>query len=224
MWCVFALDYFLKLDLYRFGVYPLTLKGLTGIIASPFIHSTTDPGHILNNSMPTFILSWMLFYHYRFIATKSLVLIVLLTGLGTWLMGRESYHIGMSGVIYGLASFITFSGFFRKNMRVASISLIVVFLYGSMIWGVFPIKENVSWESHTFGLFSGLIVAIIFKNSPPQPKKMHYEIEEELGVEPEHEYWKERHAVPDHKHSNIIVNYEIVPKKPKVEKYPDEEE
>ncbi len=201
MWLVFLLDYLLELDLYRFGVRPGETNGLTGILFSPFLHSTRDFGHILNNSLPTFVLTWLLFYHYRKIATKSFIAIYVLAGLGTWFLGRESYHIGMSAVIYGLTSFLIFSGFFRKNMRVAGISLFVIFIYGSMVWGIFPIKTGVSWEGHLAGLFAGIIVAVIFKQKGPQPAKMRYEIEEEMGIEPELEYWREDFVPPNLTHS-----------------------
>jgi len=190
MWLVFLVDSQFQLNLYKFGNHPLHVDGLTGILFSPLIHSATDPGHILNNTMPTLVLTWMLFYHYRIIATKSLVIIWLVSGLGLWLLGRETFHIGMSGVIYGLSAFLTFSGFFRKNLRVAGVSLLVIFLYGSMVWGIFPIKEQISWEGHAAGLFTGIIVALIFRKSPPQAVKMQYEIEEEMGIEPG-EFWKD---------------------------------
>lgn len=220
MWLVFSADYILGLDLYRYGVRPGRAEGLIGVITSPFLHSTRDFGHILNNSFPTFILVWLLFYHYRKIATKSFILIYILAGIGTWFLGKESYHIGMSGVIYGLTSFLIFSGFFRKNMRVAGISLFVIFIYGSMIWGIFPIKIGVSWEGHLSGLFAGIITAVIFKEKGPQPAKMRYEIEEELGLEPELEYWREDFIPPQQTNMEdsqgnqprIIVKYNYVPK------------
>jgi membrane associated rhomboid family serine protease len=214
MWLVFLVDYlFPELKLYRYGVYPLKKEGLIGILASPFLHSMRDFSHILSNSLPIFILSWLLFYHYRKIATKSFISIYLLTGVGIWLLGRENYHIGMSGVIYGLTSFLVFSGFFRKNMRVAGISLFVVFIYGSMVWGVLPWKEGVSWEAHLLGLFSGVIIAVIFKEKGPQPAKLRYEIEEELGIEPEFEYWRKDFIPPtietntDEQQPKISVRY-----------------
>lgn len=215
MWAVFLLDFHLDLNLWRFGVYPKHSEGLYGILFSPFIHSTEDYAHVLNNSFPALILTWLIFYHYRTIATKSFVLIYLLSGVGLWLLGRESWHIGMSGVIYGMTSFLVFSGFFRKNLRVAAVSLIVIFLYGSLIWGIFPVKEHVSWEAHLTGLFSGIIVSILFKNKGPQPKKLFYEIEEELGIEPEHEYWNNepKQPKPVVNQPRIIINYEIVPKR-----------
>lgn len=224
MWLVFSVDYlFPGLKLYTFGVYPLKKEGLIGIFASPFLHGTKDFSHILSNSLPIFILTWLLFYHYRKIATKSFILIYLLTGIGVWLLGRENYHIGMSGVIYGLTSFLVFSGFFRKNMRVAGISLFVVFVYGSMVWGVLPWREGVSWEAHLLGLFSGVIVAIIFKEKGPQPVKLRYEIEEELGIEPEFEYWREDYIpptiqTPQHvQQPQIVIKYQFIPTPKKVD-------
>tara|TARA_B110000037_G_scaffold59264_1_gene72475 strand:- start:42382 stop:43185 length:804 start_codon:yes stop_codon:yes gene_type:complete len=191
MWLVFVFDYYLEMGLNRYGVRPGETEGLIGIITSPFLHSSQDFGHILNNSMPAFLLTWLLFYHYRTIATKSFLMIYVLAGLGTWFLGKEGNHIGMSGVIYGLTSFLVLSGFFRKNMKVAGISLFVIFIYGSMIWGIFPMKIGVSWEGHLSGLFAGITAAILFKKAGPQPAKLRYEIEEDMGIEPEEEYWKE---------------------------------
>lgn len=220
MWAVFALDYTIDdLDLYRFGVHPLHSDGLIGILTSPFIHSTRDFGHILNNTTPMLILSWMLFYHYREIATKSFILIYLFTGIGVWFLARDSYHIGMSGVIYGLAGFLITSGFFRKSMRISAISLVVVFLYGSMLWGIFPLEVQISWEGHLMGVISGITTALLFRQKGPQPTKMRYEIEEELGIEPG-DYWKiktqeelQAEQTLKREQSRIVINYHIVPKK-----------
>ncbi|MBN4071208.1 rhomboid family intramembrane serine protease [Crocinitomix catalasitica] len=230
MWAVFILDYNLGLNLYKYGVHPLHADGLVGILASPFIHSTHDFGHILNNTTPMFVLSWMLFYHYREIATKTLVLIYLAGGIGVWFLAEGGYHIGMSGVIYGLAGFLVLSGFLRKNVKIAAISLVVVFLYGSMIWGIFPIKVQMSWEGHLMGLMAGVLAAILFREKGPQPIKMRYEIEEEMGVEVG-DYWKlhsqkrkgadaeksalnenDKEEETDSKESRIIINYHIIPK------------
>ena len=219
MWFVYMTDITFDLNLYRYGIYPLRTSGLAGILLTPFIHSTADFSHILNNTLPAFILNWLLFYHYRTIATRVFIIIYLLTGISMWLLARENYHIGMSGVIYGLTSFLVFSGFFRKNMRVAAVSLFVIFLYGSMVWGIFPTAINISWEGHALGFFSGIIVAVIYKYSGPQPQKLRYEIEEELGIEPEDEYWKEEPVIPpqqtnpeENKSAEISIHYDYKPK------------
>lgn len=192
MWLVNFVDVNFNLSLYQYGIFPKHSKGLIGIFLAPFIHSTDGYSHIINNTLPTLILTWLLFYHYRLIAPQVFLIIYFLTGIGMWLLARETYHIGMSGVIYGLTSFLVISGFFRKNMRVAAVSLFVIFIYGSFIWGLFPIEPNISWEGHTLGFFSGIIVAVIYKNSGPQPQKMIYEIQEELGIDDDDDYWKEQ--------------------------------
>lgn len=218
MWLVFALDYLLRLNLYEYGLRPQEWSGLWGIITSPFLHSTRDVGHILNNSVPAFLLTWLLFYHYRKIATKSFLWILFLTGIGTWLIGQPSYHIGMSGVIYGLTGFLVISGFLRKTMRVAAISLFVVFIYGSLIWGVFPVQVGVSWEGHLSGLIAGILVAIVYREQGPQSEKLRYELEEEMGIEPELEYWREDFVPPapppvQVHQPKITIHYTFVPTK-----------
>jgi Rhomboid family len=159
----------------------------------------------------------MLFYYYRTIATPTFLFIYFFTGVATWVLARDSYHIGMSGVIYGLTSFLVVSGFYRKNMKISAISLVVIFLYGSTVWGIFPNEPNISWEGHAFGMFGGLTIAYYFRNKGPQPVKMRYEIEEELGIEPEHEYWKTAEKQMPQQPPKIIINYTIVPKEIKVE-------
>ena len=92
-----------------------------------------------------------------------------LTGLLVWLAGREAWHIGASGLVYGLASFLFFSGILRWHFRLIALSLLIVFLYGSMVWGLFPgVYKNVSWESHMLGFFSGVVLALWFRNEGPQ--------------------------------------------------------
>jgi len=213
MLLVFLYDKTFHLKLYTFGVYPRKLTGLVGVLTSPFIHNTSDWGHFLNNSYPIFVLTWLLFYSYRTIAFQSFIWIYFMTGVFVWIFGRESYHIGMSGVIYGLTSFLILSGFFRKNLKVAGVSLLVVFLYGSIIWGVFPQDPGVSWEGHFFGFLSGLIMAVVFKKNGPQSPKYNYEIEEELGLEPENEYWKEEKEEDKPKENPLTIHYTYKPKK-----------
>ncbi|GAB5538672.1 MAG: hypothetical protein Salg2KO_07750 [Salibacteraceae bacterium] len=106
-----------------------------------------------------------------------------MSGLWIWIAAREGNHIGFSGVIYALATFIFFAGLLRKYFRLMALSGVVVFLYGSMIWGVFPIDPQISWEGHLFGAVAGLILAFYFKEQGPQRPKYSWEIEEELGLD-----------------------------------------
>jgi len=167
MWLVKIIEVLFEIDFSGFGIYPLTAKGLPGIIFSPFIHA--DFKHLFNNSLPLFFLSVALFYFYSEVALKVFTLTFFLTGFLVWIAGREAWHIGASGLVYGLASFLFFSGIIRRYFRLIALSLLVVFLYGSMVWGMFPdIYKNVSWESHMLGFFSGVLLSVWFRNDGPQ--------------------------------------------------------
>lgn len=129
------------------------------------------------------ILGWALFYFYRPVAIKTLFWIYIMSGFWLWISGRPSFHIGASGIIYGLTAFLFFSGFFRREKKVSALSLLVIFLYGSMWWGIFPVKEGVSWEGHLWGALAGLILAIIFRKQGPQKPKYQWEIDEMIEEE-----------------------------------------
>ena len=180
MWLSKAIELLFEIDLSDLGIYPLSLKGLPGIIISPFIHE--DLKHLFNNSLPLFILSVALFYFYSEIAFRIFLLTYLLTGVLVWVGGREAWHIGASGLVYGMASFLFFSGILRKYYRLVALSLLVVFLYGEMVWGLFPgIYKNISWESHMLGFVSGIFLAVIYRNEGPQ-KPVYEWMEEEEEV------------------------------------------
>jgi len=167
MWLVKIIEVLFDLDLSNLGIFPLSVKGLPGIIFSPLIHS--DFGHLFNNSLPLFFLGTALFYFYSEIAVKVSLWTYFLTGFFVWLAGRAAWHIGASGLIYGLASFLFFSGLIRKYFRLVALSLLIVFLYGSMVWGIFPdVYRNVSWESHMLGFMSGIILAVNYRKEGPQ--------------------------------------------------------
>lgn len=167
LWLVKIIEVLFNIDLSHLGIFPMSLKGIPGIIFSPLIHS--DFKHLFNNSLPLFFLTTALFYFYSEIAVKISLWTYFLTGLFVWLAGRDAWHIGASGLIYGIASFLFFSGIIRKYFRLVALSLLIVFLYGSMVWGIFPeIYRNVSWESHMLGFVSGIILSVIFRKEGPQ--------------------------------------------------------
>lgn len=175
LWYVFWFDVEFRLNLDKYGIYPKTFKGLRGIILSPFIHGSIQ--HLYHNSIPLFVLSMALFYFYRHIAWKVIIFGILMSGFLTWCIGRPSYHIGASGLIYVLFSFMFFKGVFTKYYRLIALSLLVIFLYGSMIWYVFPVDETISWEGHLSGLLTGLFFAVLFKRDIAKPKKYLWEQE-----------------------------------------------
>ena len=180
MWLIKIVEILFETDLSHFGIYPLSVQGLPGIIFSPFIHA--DFQHLFNNSLPLFFLSIALFYFYSELALKVFAWNYLITGLLVWAGGREAWHIGASGLVYGLAAFLFFSGIIRRYFRLIALSLLIVFLYGSMVWGLFPgVYKNVSWESHMLGFFSGVFLAIWFRNEGPQKPVYEWMDEEEEG-------------------------------------------
>lgn len=186
MWLFYWADFLFIYDFHQLGVVPKRVSGLLGILFMPWIHAHSDVKHILNNSVPAFLLLTLLFYSYKEIALKVFLLSWFLTGLLLWVFGANNgaHHIGMSGVIYSLAAFLFTSGVLRKYLPLQALSLFIVFLYGSMIWGIFPTKERISWEGHLSGMIVGLALAFLYRARGPQRPKYQYEIEKELGIEP----------------------------------------
>jgi membrane associated rhomboid family serine protease len=186
IWSVFLFERFSGIELYRWGVLPQTWEGFKGIVLMPLIHGQKDFSHIINNSLPLLVLLATLIYFYRKIALYVVLFIWLGSGFLLWFIAENtgSYHIGMSGVIYGLFGFLFVSGFFRKYMPLKALSMFVVFLYGSLIWGVFPGEAGISWEGHLFGFAIGIVLAYAFRKEGPVPPKYRYEIEQEMGIEP----------------------------------------
>ena len=176
IWLVFWFEIRFGYDFTSFGVLPQKLTGLKGVLFSPFIHSGIT--HLYHNTIPLFVLSTALFYFYRPIAWKVLGYGILLSGILTWSIGRPAYHIGASGLIYVLVSFTFFKGIFAKHFRLIALSLLVVFLYGSMIWYTIPMEEGISWEGHLSGLITGIIFALIFRREIAKPKKYIWEHED----------------------------------------------
>jgi membrane associated rhomboid family serine protease len=206
IWTVFYIDRTYVMGFYEYGILPLEVEGLKGIIFWPFIHSTEDYSHIFNNSIPLFVLGWSLFYFYKDLGFKVLLWIWLMSGVWVWISARTgSYHIGASGVVYGLAAFLFFSGAIRKEMKLMAISLMVTFLYGSMVWGIFPYKESMSFEGHLWGGIAGMLLAFYYKKDGPQRPKYQWEIEEELEEE-----WEK--MMEQRKKGPYVIHYEYKPK------------
>ena len=173
IWIVFWIEIKFNFNFNDWGINPGNLSGLKGIFSSPFIHSSLK--HLFHNTIPLFILSMALFYFYRNISWKILIYGVLLTGLLTWFIGRPANHIGASGIIYMLTGFLFFKGVFSRHYRLIALSLIVVFLYGGMIWYVFPNDPKISWEGHLSGLVVGFLLSLFYKNSLPEISKYEWE-------------------------------------------------
>lgn len=169
-----------KTDFASLGLYPRESGAIYGIALSPLLHSNLN--HLISNSFPLLILTFALLFFYPTASKKVFSIIYFFTGAIVWIIGRPAYHIGASGLVYGLICFFFFSGIFRFDTRSISLSLIVVFLYGGLVWGILPLGGWISWESHLAGACVGTICAFIFRKFDP-PKKYDWENEDDYSEE-----------------------------------------
>ncbi len=162
-WLIEVLDQVFVLHLDTQGLIPRSISGLKGILTAPFLHGGFR--HLLSNTLPFLILGATIRLFYKPISLRVYVFIYLLTGIGVWLFGRNAVHIGASGVIYGFAGFLMFMGIFRLKLKEILISIIVIGFYWSMIFGIFPTKQAISWESHLVGFITGIFGAFLFRKN-----------------------------------------------------------
>lgn len=175
-WFIHILKLSLNWDLDQYGVLAREISGISGIFISPLIHGSFE--HLLSNSVPFLILCFLIFLVYPRIAYQSLLLIYVLTGLAVWSFARGNViHIGASGVIYGMVSFVFWMGIFRRNVKSIILALIVSFLYSGYFLGVLPNQRGISWESHLFGGFVGILVAFILKDTIEKDKVVEWDDE-----------------------------------------------
>ncbi|MEO0404193.1 MAG: rhomboid family intramembrane serine protease [Bacteroidota bacterium] len=196
IWSVFLINDSFDLHLRAYGNRPREARGLIGILTSPLLHG--DLKHIWSNTASFAVLATMLFYFYRKISLKVFFSLFFMAGITLWIAGGQGNHIGASGVIYGLAGFVFLSGLLNGNLKLLRVSLVVAFLYGSIVWGVLPIDPKVSWEGHLTGLASGLILAFVFRGEAPKRKLYQYEIDELLEAEEDEQRKAEIEASVEH--------------------------
>jgi membrane associated rhomboid family serine protease len=177
LWLVKAVELLTGISLIRFGIYPGTIKGLQGVLLAPFIHGSV--GHLFANTAPIIVLGTALIYGYPRSARIVIPTLFVAVGLGVWLFARDSYHIGASGLTVGMMFFIFTIGVLRWDPRAIALALMVFFLYGGMIWGIFPGKPGISYESHLFGAVTGIVLAFVLRNLDPPPPRKRYSWEEE---------------------------------------------
>ncbi len=168
LWFVHLVDYIndsihlIPFDITSYGIIPRDTSGLIGIFTAPFLHANLN--HLISNTVPLVFLATMISIYYYNVAYRTTLIIIIISGLGVWFIGKEGIHIGASGVVFGLASFIIASGVFRLNILPIILSAIVITIYGSVIIsGIFPSNPFVSWEGHLFGAIAGLIAAYTFR-------------------------------------------------------------
>ncbi|MFN8283865.1 MAG: rhomboid family intramembrane serine protease [Chitinophagales bacterium] len=181
MWFVYGVQALSGFDFGVFGIHPRDTASLLGILTCPLVHGSWE--HLLSNTLPLLVFGVILFLSYEKFAIWIWLLNYFFTGLLVWLFARDSFHIGASGIIYGLASFLFFSGFFRFDIKAIAIASGVAIFYGGMIWGILPTQPGVSWESHLFGGITGGVLAYLFKNVDKDQQHAQIEAEHQRNVE-----------------------------------------
>ena len=187
LWVIYWGEFYSPIDLIHFGIMPRTLSGLSGVFFSPLLHSTNDIFHLINNTFPIFILTIALLYYYRKIAFQVFFLSWFLSGILTWMIAKNegSFHIGISSIIYSLVCFLFVGGVLGKQKQLQAVSLLIVFIYGSLVWGVFPMEEKVSWQGHLGGSITGIALAAYYYEVPTnkkENKKIELPIEDKTQV------------------------------------------
>ena len=169
LWLILIVDSAFGLGLAHYGLRPRHVDGLIGIFTAPLLHSGAE--HLFSNSLPLIVALTTILYLYPRSAMRVIPVIWVGSGLLAWIIGRESLHFGASGFVYGLLAYVFIGGILRLDMRSVAVSVMVWFLYGSMIWGVLPIRPNMSWELHLSGAILGVAMAIVFRRWDLTPVK-----------------------------------------------------
>lgn len=179
LWWIHVNAWLMGWNLAALGVYPGRMTGLIGLVTAPLIHGSFQ--HLVSNTPPMILLGTGLFYGYPRSWYLALPILWVGSGLGIWLIGRESFHFGASGVTTGLMFFLFFAGVFRRDRLGVVLAMASFFLYGSMIWGIFPTEAGISFEAHFSGAALGAVCAFVFRNRDPRVpwRKRRYSWEDE---------------------------------------------
>jgi len=177
LWVLKLAEYLGGLDFTQFGIYPRRASGLVGILFAPFIHGSVS--HLFANTTPIVVIGTMLLYAYPRAAKVLLPIVYIGSGIAVWLFAREAYHIGASGLAFGMLFFVFTIGVLRRERRTIAISLLIFFLYGGMISGVFPGARDVSFESHLSGALIGVLLAFLLRHRDPESPRQRYSWEHE---------------------------------------------
>ena len=152
-----VVNFFTFRSLVQFGISPRNLLSLPFIFTAPFIHG--DLWHFFSNIVPLGVFSFLMLQHGKSRFYIITITCILLTGISVWLLARNATHVGASGLIYSYFGYLLFAGIISREIKLILISIAVGFLYGGMVFGVLPMNPYVSWESHLFGLLSGIACA-----------------------------------------------------------------
>jgi len=168
VWIFFLADLILPWKSTHWGIIPRHMIGLRGILLHPFLHANL--AHVTANSVPLFLLSFLLALTDSRRAIPVMISISLISGSLIWLFARSAIHLGASTLVYGLATYLITAGIMDRGvLRVISAALVLI-LYSGLWMGIFPGAPHVSWEGHLFGAVTGIWLAWIqFKNRTGSP-------------------------------------------------------
>jgi membrane associated rhomboid family serine protease len=169
LWLIHLMNWGLDLDPWPFGLQPRQWSGLVGILTAPLVHS--DFAHLFANSVPLATVGAAMLFLYPRSALRVLPAVYLGSGLAVWLFGRGAVHLGASGLVYGLVSYVLIAGLLRSDRRAIAASLLVILMYGSLVWGVLPIEPGVSWETHLSAAVIGALFAFALRRLDVPPRK-----------------------------------------------------
>jgi membrane associated rhomboid family serine protease len=189
LWLIHLMHWGLDLDAVPFGVRPREWLGLIGIVTAPLVHG--DFPHLVANSAPLLMLGAVMLFLYPHSTLRVLPAVYLGPGVLVWMFGRDSAHLGASGLVYGLVSYVFVAGLLRRDRRAIAASLLVALMYGTLAWGVLPIQPRMSWETHLAAAVIGVLLALALRGLDIPPRKR-YEWEEE-PEQPDEEppWWRE---------------------------------
>jgi membrane associated rhomboid family serine protease len=170
MWAVEIFDRFVLGNvLERQGILPRTLGGLDGILWAPLLHGSFP--HLVSNTVPFVVLGGLVLLRGFRRWLMVTLYVTLLAGLAVWLFARSSIHIGASIVIFGYLGYLLVAGFVERNPIGIAIGLAVGVVFGTTILtGILPIHQGISWEGHLFGLLAGVTAAYGFKGDAPDSR------------------------------------------------------
>jgi membrane associated rhomboid family serine protease len=169
LWLIHLMNWAMELDPWPLGLRPREWSGLVGIVTAPLMHS--DFAHLFANSLSLATVGVAMLFLYPRSTLRVLPAVYVGPGMLVWLFGRGSVHLGASGLVYGLVAYVFVAGLLRRDRRAVAASLLVVFMYGSLAWGVLPIQPGVSWETHLSAAVIGVLFAFALRKLDIPPRK-----------------------------------------------------
>lgn len=183
LWIIKLCESVLGVSLTSLGVYPQKPSGLFGVISAPLIHS--DWQHLMSNTLPILLLGSMLIYGYPRSRWWVIAIVWIASGVCVWYFARPSFHVGASGVTHGMFFYLFAAGILRRDKRSSVLLMVASFMYGTMLWTIFPLQPGVSFEYHFFGALSGVVCAVAFRQWDPKFRQKTYSWEQTVDDEEE---------------------------------------